>query len=240
MAPSTTPTAVITGASRGLGFAVSTRLSRDGWNLVIDARTERDLERARLQLEGLGGEVVALTGDVANSVHAEAVVEAAVELGEFTLLVNNASVLGSSPQPRLADYPLETLDEVFRVNTLALLRLIQLALPYLRSAFGRIINITSDAAVEGYPGWGGYGSSKAALEQLSRVVAAEEPGVRVFWVDPGDMNTRMHQDAFPGEDISDRADPATRVPGLIRLIEEDLPSGRYTVESLLAGALAAT
>lgn len=232
-------TAIITGASRGLGFAISARLVEDGWKLVIDARTLDELEQARVALDQGESTIVALPGDVANQDHAEDLVTAAVGLGDFELLINNASVLGPSPQPKLADYPLETLEELYRTNIVAPLRLIQLALPALRETTGRIINVTSDAAIEGYPGWGGYGSSKAALEQLSRVIAAEEPDVRIFWVDPGDMNTRMHQAAFPGEDISDRADPATRVPGFIRLIDDEFPSGRYAVDSLLIGTLEA-
>ena len=143
------------------------------------------------------------------------------------LLVNNASLLGPSPQPKLADYDLGTLARVYDVNVFAPLRLTQLALPLLRASAGHIINVTSDAAVGGYEGWGGYGSSKAAFEQWSRVLAAEEPAVRVWWVDPGDMNTRMHQEAFPGEDISDRPPPEESVPGVLRLIDGDLPSGRY-------------
>jgi NAD(P)-dependent dehydrogenase (short-subunit alcohol dehydrogenase family) len=145
-------------------------------------------------------------------------------------------MLGPSPQPRLGDYPIDVLRRVFEVNVVAPLRLIQSALPNLRRNQGTIVNITSDAAVEGYEGWGGYGSSKAALEQLSNVLAAEEPDARVYWFDPGDMNTRMHQEAFPDEDISDRPLPETRVPGLIRLLDGDYPSGRYTAADLLVQA----
>jgi NAD(P)-dependent dehydrogenase (short-subunit alcohol dehydrogenase family) len=176
--------------------------------------------------------IVAIPGDVADAEHRAALVAAAADLGGIDLLVNNASLLGPSPQPRLADYPLEVFDDVYRVNVSAPLALVQAALPLLRASGGRILNVTSDAAVEGYEGWGGYGSSKAALEQLSNVLAAEHPELRVFWVDPGDMNTQMHQDAFPGEDISDRPSPAESVPGLLRLIEGDLPSGRYKVKDL--------
>ena len=153
--------------------------------------------------------------------------EAADHLGGLDLLVNNASVLGPSPQPHLADYPLDVLRRVYEVNTVAPLALVQEALPRLRrSTDGRIVNVTSDAAVEAYDGWGGYGSSKAALDQLSAVLAAEEAGVRVWAVDPGDLRTRMHQEAFPGEDISDRPEPETVVPALLALIESDRPSGR--------------
>src|SRR5439155_1140904 len=149
----------------------------------------------------------------------------AVAGGRLDLLVNNASLLGPSPQPNLADYDLDMLGRVYDVNVFAPLRLLQLALPLLRASAGHIVNITSDAAVEGYEGWGGYGSSKAAFEQWSRVLAAEEPAVRVWWVDPGDMNTRMHQEAFPGEDISDRQPPEAVVPALLELIDRDTQNG---------------
>jgi NAD(P)-dependent dehydrogenase (short-subunit alcohol dehydrogenase family) len=161
-------------------------------------------------------------------------VEAARTRGGFSLLVNNASMLGPSPQPLLAAYPVEVLADVLAVNVLAPLHLIELSLPHLRKTGGTVINVTSDAAVEAYEGWGGYGSSKAALEQLSNVLAAEEPGIRVYWLDPGDMNTRMHQAAFPGEDISDRPRPEERAPALIRLLESEMPSGRYSAHDLLA------
>jgi NAD(P)-dependent dehydrogenase (short-subunit alcohol dehydrogenase family) len=220
------PTAIVTGASRGLGLALSRALAERGWRLVIDAREAGPLEAAAAGLP----DAVALPGDVSDPGHRHALVEAAG--GEIDLLVNNASLLGPSPQPALADYPLDVLEEVYRVNVLAPLALIQLALPRLSDA-GRIVNVTSDAAVEAYEGWGGYGSSKAALEQLTAILAAEHPGRRVYAIDPGDMNTRMHQEAFPGEDISDRSAPEERVPGLLALIEGDLPSGRYSAGALL-------
>jgi NAD(P)-dependent dehydrogenase (short-subunit alcohol dehydrogenase family) len=147
--------------------------------------------------------------------------------------VNNASVLGPSPQPTLASYPLAALDQVYRVNVFSPLALIQAALPLLSQSEGRILNVTSDAAVEGYEGWGGYGSSKAALEQLTNVLAAEHPSLRIYRVDPGDMRTQMHQDAFPGEDISDRPLPEVAIPGLLQLIEGDLPSGRYQAQKMV-------
>ena len=152
------------------------------------------------------------------------------------LLVNNASVLGPSPQPQLARYPLAELRRVYEVNVLAPLALIQAALPHLAPG-ARILNITSDAAVEAYPGWGGYGSSKAALEQLGAVLAAEQPELRVYTVDPGDMRTRMHQEAFPGEDISDRPPPEESVPALRELIDGGLPSGRYRAADLVPAPL---
>ena len=230
-------TALITGASRGLGFAFATHLARTGWRLVIDARTASDLSVAAQALQQVAdGTVIAIDGDVTDPQHGAALVAAAEALGDLELLVNNASTLGPSPLPSLADYPLAALTHVYDVNVVAPLRLIQLALPALRRAHGTIVNVTSDAAIEAYEGWGGYGSAKAALEQLSNVLATEEPGVRVLWVDPGDMNTRMHQEAFPGEDISDRPLPVERIPGLAALVDGDAPSGRYTVSDLLLDA----
>jgi NAD(P)-dependent dehydrogenase (short-subunit alcohol dehydrogenase family) len=217
------PLAIITGASRGLGLALARELAARGWALVIDARGSSELERAAREL-GAVTEVAAIAGDVADAAHRQALIKAAGET--IDLLVNNASVLGPSPQPELADYPLDQLERVYRVNVLAPLALTQLALPRLADG-GRILNITSDAAIEPYERWGGYGSSKAALEQLSAILAAEQPELRVFAVDPGDMRTRMHQEAFPGEDISDRPPPEESVPGLLALIEGELPSGRY-------------
>jgi NAD(P)-dependent dehydrogenase (short-subunit alcohol dehydrogenase family) len=220
------PTAIVTGASRGLGLALSRGLAERGWRLVIDARDAAALEAAAAGLPN----VVTVPGDVSDPSHRHALVEAAGE--RVDLLVNNASLLGPSPQPPLADYPLDVLEAVYRVNVIAPLALIQLALPRL-SEDARIVNVTSDAAVEPYEGWGGYGSSKAALEQLTAILAAEHPARRIYAVDPGDMNTRMHQEAFPGEDISDRPAPEERVPGLLALIEGELPSGRYAAGALL-------
>lgn len=224
---------VITGASRGLGLAVARALAERGWRLVVDARGREALGEAVSEIRG-PGEVRAIPGDVADERHRVRVIDGAARAwGRLDLLVNNASLLGPSPQPALADYPVDVLEEVFRANVVGPLRLVQLALPLLRrSPEGRIVNVTSDAAVEGYEGWGGYGSSKAALEQLSNVLAAEEGAIRVYWIDPGDMNTQMQQDAFPGEDVSDRPPPEASVPGLLRLIEGDLPSGRYRARDL--------
>jgi NAD(P)-dependent dehydrogenase (short-subunit alcohol dehydrogenase family) len=221
------PTAIITGASRGLGLALARALAADGWSLVIDARDATDLERAAHELVT----AVAVPGDVADPDHRRALVEAAGD--RIDLLVNNASLLGPSPQPALRDYPLDVLERVYRVNVFAPLALTQLALPLLGDG-ARVVNVTSDAGVEAYPGWGGYGSSKAALEQLSAILAAEHPELRVYAVDPGDMRTRMHQEAFPGEDISDRPLPEAGVPGLLELVRGDRPSGRYRVADLLA------
>ncbi|KAA9150882.1 SDR family oxidoreductase [Amycolatopsis acidicola] len=217
------PTAVVTGASRGLGLALTRELSRRAWHVAADAR------RPGPELTSLPG-VTFVPGDVTDPAHRRQLAETTHH--GVNLLVNNASALGPSPMPRLADYPLAELEHVYAVNTFAPLALVQLLLPGLRAARGRILDISSDAAVEPYEGWGGYGSSKAALDQLTAILAAEEPEIRVYSVDPGDMNTAMHQLAFPGEDISDRPSPETVVPALFRLIEGDLPSGRYRAADL--------
>jgi NAD(P)-dependent dehydrogenase (short-subunit alcohol dehydrogenase family) len=229
------PLALITGASRGLGLALARALAERDWSLVIDARGGAALERVERELDAKT-QVVAIRGDVADDSHRRALLDAVGD--EVDLLVNNASLLGPSPQPALAAYPLAELERVYRVNVLAPLALSQLVLPRLPDG-GCIVNVTSDAAVEPYEGWGGYGSSKAALEQLSAILAAEHPALRIYAVDPGDMRTQMHQDAFPGEDISDRPGPEESVPGLITLIEGHLPSGRYSAREL-PGAGAAT
>jgi len=223
-------TAIITGASRGLGLELARALAERDWRLVIDARDGADLDQARAELAARS-DVVAIAGDVGDSWHRAALIDAAGP--SLELLVNNASTLGASPLPALADIRIGTLGRVFSTNAIAPLALAQLALLSL-PAGGRIVNVTSDAAVAAYEGWGGYGASKAALEQLSAVLAAEHPGLRVYAVDPGDMNTRMHQDAFPGEDVSDRPPPRDSVPGLLALIEGDLPSGRYRAAELAA------
>jgi NAD(P)-dependent dehydrogenase (short-subunit alcohol dehydrogenase family) len=224
----TSPVAIVTGASRGLGLALARELAARGWRLVVDARGAGDLERARVELAA-GTDVAALAGDVTDPGHREALVAAAGD--RVDQLVNNASILGASPLPALADYPLDELERVFAVNVLAPLALAQLALPRMREG-AMVLNITSDAAVEPYAGWGGYGSSKAALEQLTRVLAVEHPQLRIHAVDPGDMNTRMHQEAYPGEDISDRPPPEAGVPGLVALIEGDRASGRWQASEL--------
>jgi NAD(P)-dependent dehydrogenase (short-subunit alcohol dehydrogenase family) len=222
------PLAIITGSSRGLGLALARALAERDWALVIDARDPQALERAAREL-GRITEVVALPGDVADDWHRGALVEAAGE--HVDLLVNNASMLGPSPQPALGRYPLDVLERVYRVNVLAPVALAQLVLPRMPDG-GAIINVSSDAAVEPYSGWGGYGSSKAALDQVTAILAQEHPTLRIYSVDPGDMRTQMHQDAFPGEDISDRPPPEDSVPGLLRLIEDELPSGRYQAREL--------
>jgi NAD(P)-dependent dehydrogenase (short-subunit alcohol dehydrogenase family) len=221
------PVGIVTGASRGLGLALARALAGRDWRLVVDARGADALEEATAGLE----RVVAIAGDVADPGHRQDLVEAAGE--RIDLLVNNASLLGPSPQPALADYPLAELERVYEVNLFAPLALVQLVLPRLAPG-AAILDITSDAAVEPYEGWGGYGSSKAGLEQLTAILAAENPALRVYSVDPGDMRTRMHQDAFPGEDISDRPAPEQSVPGLLALIEGVQPSGRYRARDLAA------
>jgi NAD(P)-dependent dehydrogenase (short-subunit alcohol dehydrogenase family) len=225
-------TALITGASRGLGLALARALAARGWQLIIDARGGEALDIAYEELVRTT-HVVAISGDIADIGHRRQLAEAARAAGGIDAVVNNASVLGPSPLPPLLDYPLDALEGVLRVNVVAQLGVLQEihALDALRTN-GAIVNITSDAGVEAYPGWGGYGSSKAALEQISAVLAAELPDARVYWIDPGDMRTQMHQDAYPGEDISDRPPPDDSVPGIIALIESDLPSGRYLAKSV--------
>jgi NAD(P)-dependent dehydrogenase (short-subunit alcohol dehydrogenase family) len=224
-------TAIVTGGSRGLGLALARALAERGWRLVIDARGAGDLERARVELSALT-DVSALAGDVADERHRTALVAKAER--RVDVLVNNASVLGPSPLPAVADLAPAAFEHILRVNALAPLALVQRVLERM-PAGGRILNVTSDAAVEAYEGWAGYGASKAALEQLTRVLAAERPDLRAYAVDPGDMRTRMHQDAFPGQDISDRPPPEESVPGLLELIEGNLPSGRYAARELEGG-----
>jgi len=217
---------IVTGASRGLGLALTRALAERGWELVVDARGGEELERA---LAGLD-RVVAVPGDVADHDHRRRLIDAAG--APLDLLVNNASTLGPTPLPALTAYPLEELRRVYEVNVLAPLGLVQLAAPHLADD-ARIVNVISDAAVEPYETWGGYGSSKAALAQITAILGTENPGLRVFAVDPGDMRTQMQQDAFPGEDISDRPPPEESVPGLLALIEGDLPSGTYRARDLV-------
>ena len=223
------PTAIVTGASRGLGLAVARALADRHWRLVIDAREAAPLQAAAEQLGA-----IAIPGDVADAAHREALVAAA---GPVDLLVNNASALGPSPQPPLADYPLDVLEHVYRVNVLAPLALTQLALPHIPDG-GTIINVTSDAGIEAYDGWGGYGSSKAAFEQWTAILGVERPHLRIYAVDPGDMRTQMHQEAFPGEDISDRALPEESVPAFLALLDGQLQNGRYRAHDLIPAAAA--
>ncbi|MCU1426527.1 MAG: short-chain dehydrogenase/reductase [Actinomycetia bacterium] len=226
--------ALITGASRGFGRALALDLAASGWDLVIDARGGEALQRTAEEIAARhpGAVVRAVAGDISQASHRDELVATAASIGGLDLLVNNASVLGPSPQPTLDEYPLDVLEDVYRVNVIAPLALIQRALPLLVASRGTIVDVTSDAAVEGYEGWGGYGSSKAALEQLNNVLAAEQPGLHVYRFDPGDMRTQMHQEAFPGEDISDRPEPETVVPAFRRLVANTPPSGRYRAADL--------
>ncbi|MGH3031674.1 MAG: SDR family NAD(P)-dependent oxidoreductase [Gaiellaceae bacterium] len=220
---------IVTGASRGLGLALTCALAERGWRLVVDARDADALESAVAALDG----VVPLPGDVADPDHRRRLVEVAGR--PIDLLVNNASLLGPSPQPGLSQYPLEELRRVYEVNVLAPLALVQLALPRFADR-ARVVNVISDAAVEAYETWGGYGSSKAALAQLTAVLGVEQPGLRAYAVDPGDMRTQMQQEAFPGEDISDRPPPEESVPGILALIDGDLPSGLYRARDLVGAS----
>jgi NAD(P)-dependent dehydrogenase (short-subunit alcohol dehydrogenase family) len=224
--------AIITGASRGLGRALARALAHRGYELILDARGAADLTAVADELRGLT-EVRAIPGDITDDWHRGALIAAAGN--RLDLLVNNASSLGPSPQPSLARYPLAELARVYEVNVIAPLALIQGALPLLGEG-GVVINLTSDAAVEPYPGWGGYGSAKAALDQVTSILAAEHPELRVYAVDPGDMRTDMHQRAFPGEDISDRPPAEDSVPGLLELIGGELASGRYQARQVRAEA----
>jgi len=228
------PIALITGASRGLGRAAAHALARRGWSLIVDARRAADLTGA---MRGLA-DVVAVPGDVTDPGHRARLAEVASRAGRLDVLVNNASRLGPSPQPPLASYPLDELGRVYDTNVFAPLALIQLLAVPLTAAAGAVVNVSSDAATAAYPGWGGYGSAKAALDQITAVLAAEQPALRCYAFDPGDMRTDMHQQAFPGEDISDRPEPEAVVPALLRLLDERPPSGRYRASDLTMPAVA--
>jgi NAD(P)-dependent dehydrogenase (short-subunit alcohol dehydrogenase family) len=223
-------TVLISGASRGLGLALARGMALRGWNLLIDARGPAALERAAAELSK-HTVVTAVAGDVSDLAHRRALARAAREMGGLDAVVNNASILGPSPQPGLLDYPLDELERVYRANVVAPLAVLRAVRESLKP-HASIINVTSDAAVEAYEGWGGYGSAKAALEQLSAILAVENPSWRVYWVDPGDMRTQLHQEAFPGEDISDRPLPEESVPGFVALLEGRWPSGRYASREL--------
>lgn len=233
--------ALITGASRGLGRALARKLAGQGWGLVIDARNRKALDETRAELagghngSGAAANVIAVAGSVTSESHRKRLAAAARELGGLDAIINNASTLGPSPQPALLDYPLDAFQQVYETNVFAPLALIQ-ALRGVLKPDACILNITSDAGVEPYAGWGGYGSSKAALEHLSAILAEENPGWRVYWVDPGDMRTQMQQEAFPEEDISDRPLPEESVPGLMALLEGSQPSGRYKARELMREA----
>lgn len=229
------PNALITGASRGFGLALARALAARGWTLVVDARGAADLAEATRTLPS----TTAIPGDVTDPAHRAALLEAAGREGRLDLLVNNASALGPSPLPPLRGHPLDELAQVFATNVLAPLALIQLLAAPLRAANGAIVNVTSDAAAQAYAGWGGYGASKSALDQLTAVLGVEEPQIACYSFDPGDMRTAMHQAAFPGEDISDRPEPESVVPALLRLLAQRPPSGRYRAADLAAGVVTA-
>ena len=226
------PVAIVTGASQGLGLALADALAERGWALVIDARRAERLDAAVDRLAARTT-VVGVVGDVTDPAHRAELARVAASLGTVGLLVNNASTLGASPLPALDAIAPETFLRIFDVNVVAPLAMVH-DLGELLDERATVVNITSDAAVEPYPGWGGYSASKAALEHASRILAVERPDLRVLVVDPGDMRTEMHQDAFPGDDISDRPEPETRAPALLRLIEGDLPSGRYEASAFVA------
>jgi NAD(P)-dependent dehydrogenase (short-subunit alcohol dehydrogenase family) len=231
--------ALVTGASRGLGRALAEALAARGWDLVVDARTTADLRSVAAVLDASGsGSVVALSGDLVDPDHRRDLVAAVLAHRRLDLLVNNASSLGPSPLPRLADLGPDALGSLYDVNVVAPLALTQPLLDLLRTSAGSIVNVSSDAGVEAYERWGGYGSSKAALDRLTAVLAVEEPTLHVYAFDPGDMRTRMHQDAFPGEDVSDRPDPETVVPLLLHLVDDRPPSGRYRASDLAARSAA--
>lgn len=228
--------ALITGASRGLGREFARLLARDGVRLILTARGDRALQEAADEVRQRT-EVVALAGDVSRPDHVERLVRAGLgRFGQIDILINNASTIGPSPMPTLDSYPIDALTDVFQTNTVAPLNLVQHVLPSMRArGAGTIVNVTSDAAVQAYPGWGGYGASKAALEHLSRVLAAElvGSGVRILTIDPGDMQTEMHQDAEPGVDLSHLPTPDVVAPAIVRLIQRDTePTGRYEAQLL--------
>ncbi|HET8581614.1 MAG TPA: SDR family NAD(P)-dependent oxidoreductase [Jatrophihabitans sp.] len=229
MTQTSQPIALVTGGSKGLGRALARVLLERGWRVVADARHADELTDALPR-------AAIVPGDVADPGHRAALAAVVESLGRLDLLVNNASDLGPSPLPALAGYPLDALRRAYETDVLAPLALTQLLLPALRASRGIVLNISSDAAVEAYPGWGGYGSAKAALDQVTAVLGAEEPDVRAYAVDPGDMRTDMHQAAFPGEDISDRPEPETVVPALLRLLDARPASGRYRAAEFAAVA----
>ncbi|HVA08670.1 MAG TPA: SDR family oxidoreductase [Acidimicrobiales bacterium] len=235
--------AIVTGASRGLGEALATGLVNEGWSVVINGRDAGTLQVAAARLEQVapaGVRVLAVAGDITDDEHRRALVTAAASLGGLDLVVNNAGTLGAAPLPTLDRYPLDELRVAFEANVVAPLALLQQALPLLSSApRPRIVNITSDAAVAPYEGWGGYGAGKAALEHVGAVLGVERPDVTTWSVDPGDLRTDMHQAAFPGEDISDRPVPASVVPAFMMLIASDRPSGRYRAAELLTAGVGA-
>ncbi len=225
MTSTTQRVAIVTGASKGLGAAIARRLGTDGWTVVVDAR-----DGVALASSAAISGAIAIAGDVTDPHHRRDLADAVGTFGRLDLLVNNAGDLGPSPLPALADYPLHALEQVYAAGVFAPLALTQLVLPLLRASAGAVVNISSDAGVEPYERWGGYGSAKAALDHLTAVVAIEEPAIRAYSFDPGDMRTDMHQRAFPGEDISDRPDPDTVVPAFMALLDRRPPGVRHRAD----------
>jgi len=223
---STSRTALVTGASAGLGRALATTLADRGWTLVVDARGADRLAEVAAELSRRTT-VDAVPGSVTDPTHRAELATAVRRHGHLDLLVHNASELGGSPQPSLTDLESQTFHAVLETNVVAPAALTRELLPDLTAARGTVLAVSSDAAVEHYEGWGAYGASKAALDHLVGTFASEHPSLRWYAVDPGDMRTAMHQAAFPGEDISDRPLPETVVPALMRLLEAAPPSGRY-------------
>jgi NAD(P)-dependent dehydrogenase (short-subunit alcohol dehydrogenase family) len=215
--------ALITGASRGLGREVARAYARLSLRLIVTARGAAALDEVTTELRQLTG-VLALPGDVANAAHAERLVRLGLaRFGHIDVLINNASELGPSPMPELVSLPVDEFERVLGTNVVAPLRLVQLVVPAMRArGGGLIVNVSSDAAVQAYPTWGGYGASKAALEHLSRVLAAEleGSGIRVAVVDPGDMDTAMHRAAEPSVDLSHLPGPDVAVPAFVRLLDD--------------------
>ncbi|UPK74352.1 SDR family oxidoreductase [Nocardioidaceae bacterium SCSIO 66511] len=222
-------TALVTGASQGLGYELASALVARGWHVIVDARTPARLNEAAAQL---GSRTTAIAGDVNEPAHRRRLVDAVRDAGRLDLLVNNASTIGASPMPALADIDVATLRQVYDTNVIAPLSLIRATLPYLTETQGIVVNISSDAAVEPYEGWGGYGPSKAALDHATAILARERPEIRAYAFDPGDMRTALHQAAFPDDDISDRPEPATVVPAVLHLVDDRPPSGRVTAADL--------
>ena len=233
------PTVLVTGAGQGLGRGLATALANRGWRVVITARTESDLVAVADEVAA-GSDVVLLTGDITDPAHRSRLVDAVESLGSLDVLVNSASTLGPRGLGPLAALGADELSDILTTNVIAAHALTIAVLPKLRQAAGIVLNVSSDAAVEHYQTWGGYAASKAALDHLTSTLAAEEPGILAYAVDPGDMRTQMHQDAFPGVDIGDRPLPdEVAVPGILRLLDARPASGRYRAADLLAATGAA-
>lgn len=232
------PTALITGASAGLGRALTSSLHRRGWDVIATGRREEPLAAVGA---ALGHGLHTVPGDITDPGHRDALADQVRERGHLDLLVHNASTIGTSPQPAIAQLTPQVLEDIWQTNVAAPLALTRALLPALRSSRAIVLSISSDAAVEHYEGWGGYAASKAALDHLTLTLGGEEPELVTYAVDPGDMRTKLHQQAFPGEDISDRPEPESVVPGLLQLIRTRPANGRYRAADFTpTGATAAT